>query len=80
MQRESRIESYRVRSPLLAMRHRDDRPAQFVTIPKGALIVLLGTPEPFEVVEIECDGQKFAIYNRDLEERAERVGSSSSQK
>jgi hypothetical protein len=73
MQNESRIESYRVRSPLLAMSHRDHGPSKFVTIPRGAVVAVNGRPKPFEFVEIDCDGQRFTVHNRDLEEHTERA-------
>ena len=64
--------SYRVHTAITALKHVSGR-SRFVTIPRGSVITVTGTPKEFDFVDIECRGETLAIFNRDIEERTEKV-------
>jgi len=64
--------SYRVLIPLAAMIP-EQNGCGLISIPQGAVFVARGTMNPIDVVEIEFEGQRFAVYNRDIEERTEKL-------
>jgi hypothetical protein len=72
-ERNVKIESYRVRSPLVAMRITNNGPSRFVTVPEGAVIDVIGTPKPFDFVNVQCDGEALTVFDRDLMERTEKL-------
>jgi hypothetical protein len=72
MQDKSNCASYRVLIPLAAMIP-EKNGSGFIAIPRGAVFVAPGTVNPFDVVEIEFEGQRLAVYNRDIEERTEKL-------
>jgi hypothetical protein len=64
--------SYRVHSAITAVKYESGR-SRFVTIPRGTVITVIGTPREFDFVDIECKGETLAVFNRDIEERTEEV-------
>jgi hypothetical protein len=72
MQDKSSGASYRVLIPLAAMIP-EQNGSGCIAIPPGAVFVALETMNPIDVVEIEFGGQRFAVYNRDIEERTEKL-------
>lgn len=64
---------YRVHATLTALKYASNGHSRFVTIPRGSVIAIQGTRKQFSLVEIEWDGEALAVFNRDLEERAEEL-------
>lgn len=48
-----------------------------VTIAAGAVMVVLGEPDSVGLVHVMHAGEKFAVFQRDLDERAEIVDAES---
>jgi hypothetical protein len=46
---------------------------RFVTIPRGSVITVTGTPKEFDFVDIEWQGETLAVFDRDIKERSEEV-------
>jgi hypothetical protein len=65
--------SYRVHTAITALKHMNAGGSRFVTIPRGSVITVTGTPKEFDFVDIECRGETLAVFNRDIEERTEEV-------
>jgi hypothetical protein len=70
MQEKSNRASYRVLIPLAASTNNG---SGLISIPRGAVFAAPGSVNLFDVVEIEFEGQRLAVYNRDIEERTEKL-------
>jgi hypothetical protein len=57
----------------VAQARENDGSAQFVAIPRGATMLVFGNLQSFGLVDVECEGQRLAVFRRDIEERAEKV-------
>jgi hypothetical protein len=64
---------YRVHTAITASKHVSGGGSRFVTIPRGSVITVTGTPKEFDLVDIECQGETLAVFDRDIKERAEEV-------
>lgn len=73
MQNEPIGSSYRVLMPLAAMFAGDGGHVRIVAIPRESVFVARVPSNPFALVEIDWDGRKLVVYNRDIEERTERL-------
>lgn len=65
--------TYRINSPFVGMLYDPSGRYRFATIPRAAVIIVTEDMPDFGVVETECDGQRLAVFRRDIDERAERV-------
>ncbi len=65
--------TYRINSPFVGMLYDPSGRYRFATIPRGAVVVVTEGLPDMGVVEIECDGQRLAVFRRDLDERGERA-------
>jgi hypothetical protein len=70
---------FRVREPFLAVRDDPSQSFAFATLPPGATIVTHGVPNKSGLIDIECNGQTYAAFIRDIEARCERVETASEQ-
>jgi hypothetical protein len=75
MQETPSKSDYRVHTALTASKHVSGSSCRFVTIPQGSVITVTGTPKEFDLVDIECQGEMLAVFNRDIQERTERYES-----
>ncbi len=50
-----------------------DGRSRFVAIPRGSVMLVLGMPQLRGLVDIEYDGQRLAVFSRDIEERAHKL-------
>ena len=41
--------------------------------PTGFCDYRIGTPKEFDLVDIECEGETLAVFDRDIKERTEEV-------
>jgi hypothetical protein len=73
MQETPSKSDYRVHTPITASKYVSGGGCRFVTIPRGSVITVIGTPRDFDFVDIECKGETLAVFNRDIEERTEEV-------
>lgn len=66
---------YSVKNPIAAIRYRPDGGLLHLTIPAGAVLceTLQDARTLLGMVGVQWDGRYFAVYRRDLMERAERV-------
>lgn len=74
MQEDLKTSVYRVHTPLMAQAHQDDGRAQFIAIPRGSVVLVAGNAGHLGLVDVEYKGKTLAVYRRDIEERAEKVG------
>lgn len=58
----------------MAQARQDEGPAQFIAIPRGSVVLVDGNSGPLGLVDVEYKGKRLAVYRRDIEERAEKVG------
>jgi hypothetical protein len=65
--------AYRVRSAITAVKYSSNGGARFVTIPRGVVITVTGTPEGFDFLNVEFQGETLAIFPRDIKQHAEQV-------
>jgi hypothetical protein len=65
--------TYRVLIPLAAMAGGDSGHLRIISIPRESVFVAKVSSNPFALVEIDWDGRKLSVYNRDIEERTERL-------
>ena len=63
---------YRVHSAMTGMKYESGR-LRFVTIPRGSVITVSGTLKEFDFVDVECQGETLAVFDRDIKERSEEV-------
>jgi hypothetical protein len=73
MQGKSAGATYRVHTPLVALKYVSDSGSQFVTIPRGATIRVTGERKELGLVEIQYEGEALAIFRRDIEKHADQV-------
>jgi len=74
MPADPRTSVYRVHTPLMAQARQDEGLAQFIAIPRGSVVLVDGNAGPLGLVDVEYKGKRLAVYRRDIEERAEKVG------
>jgi hypothetical protein len=68
-------ENYLLLSPLAAVRLggtlENAKAGHFVTIPAGLTVALDGASSISGLIDVTCEGTRYAIFQVDLEERAE---------
>lgn len=64
------MERRRITSPILALTPENSR---FVTLDRGTVVELVGNTADPGLRPVVSDGQRLLAFNRDLEERSERV-------
>ena len=79
MQEESKMPFYRVHTPLAALVHENDGRSRFISIPSGSVITLTGAAKQFDLVDVEWEGRALAVFNRDIEERTEKLQTATQQ-
>jgi uncharacterized lipoprotein YbaY len=72
MQETPRSLGYRVHADITALKYVSGR-LRFITIPRGSVITVSGTPKEFDLVDVEWQGETLAVFERDIRERAEEV-------
>ena len=70
----SKTSVYRVHTPLMAQARQDDGRSRFIAIPRGSVVVVAGNAGPLGLVDVEYKGKRLAVYHRDIEERAQKMG------
>jgi uncharacterized protein YraI len=65
--------AYRVNTAITAVKYSSDGRSRFVTIPRGVVIMVNGTPNGFNFLNVEFEGETLAIFPRDIEQHAEQV-------
>lgn len=58
----------------MAQARQDGGRAQFIAIPRGSVVVVAGNAGPLGLVDVDYNGKKLAVYRRDIEERAQKMG------
>jgi len=74
MQEDPKTSVYRVHTPLMAQARQDDGGARFIAIPRGSVVLVDGNVGSLGLVDVEYKGKRLAVYRRDIEERAEKMG------
>jgi hypothetical protein len=46
---------------------------QFVTVPDGAMIEIVGEPQQSGLIDVRFEGRVVAMFLRDIEDRGERI-------
>ena len=61
---------YQLKSPTMAVeRGGSDGRMQFVTVPDGAMIELVGAPQQSGLIDVRFEGRVVAMFLRDIEDR-----------
>ena len=76
MPEDPKTSVYRVHTPLVAQTLQSDGRARFVAIPRGSIMHVFGALESGSLVDVRCDGVQLAVFQRDIEERAEKLADS----
>ena len=65
---------YRLKSPTMAVeRGGSNGRMQFVTVPSGTMLEVVGEPQQSGLVDVRFDGRVVAMFLRDIEDRAEKI-------
>ena len=65
---------YQLQSPTMAVeRGGSNGRMQFVTVPAGAILELVGELQQSGLIDVHFEGRVVAMFLRDIEERAERI-------
>lgn len=65
---------YQLKSPTMAVeRGGSNGRMQFVTVPEGAIIELVGELQQSGLIDVSFDGRVVAMFLRDVEDRGERI-------
>jgi hypothetical protein len=73
MQGKSAGATYRVHTPLVALKYVSDSGSQFVTIPRGATIRVTGERKELGLVEIQYEGEAVATL-KNMRSKCEAAG------
>ena len=68
---------YRAREPILALREDQNGRHEFETISPGTVFNLRNKPTISGLVDVECCGKVLNVFMRDIQERCEKVRSTS---
>jgi len=68
---------YRAREPILALREDQNGRHEFETISAGTVFNLRNKPTISGLVDLECCGKVLSVFMSDIQERCEKVGSTS---
>jgi len=58
----------------MAQARQDDGGARFIAIPRGSVVLVDGNVGSLGLVDVQYKGKRLAVYRRDIEERAEKMG------
>ena len=65
---------YQLQSPTMAVeRGGSNGRMQFVTVPAGAMLELIGETQQSGLIDVHFEGRVVAMFLRDIEERGERI-------
>ena len=65
---------YQLQSPTMAVeRGGSNGRMQFVTVPAGAMLELIGEPQQSGLIDVHFEGRVVAMFLRDIEERGKRI-------
>jgi hypothetical protein len=65
---------YQLKSPTMAVeRGGSNGRMQFVTVPAGAKLELVGQPQQSGLIDVHFKSRVVAMFLRDIEERGERI-------
>lgn len=73
MQEEQSGSYYVVRKAIRAVKYRQEGGSMFVTIPRGAEILVVGVSNQFGIVEVRYEDVTLVVFNRDIAEYADKM-------
>jgi hypothetical protein len=64
---------FKLREPTVAVHIPSSETSTIFTVPRGAVIKLMGEPEKSGLVEAVWNGRRIAVFLRDIESRGEAI-------
>ena len=65
---------YQLKSPTMAVeRGGSNGRMQFVTVPEGTMLELVGEPQQSGLIDVCFEGRVVAMFLRDVEDRGEKI-------
>lgn len=64
---------YKVHTPMMALKHLNDSHCRIVKISRDCVISVIGTPQEFNLVDIDCQGERLAVFSPSIGQRTSEL-------